>query len=225
MPQRTMPRWASAWRMVAGLFAAWTMPASTRLSRRSSSAVDRRSICRSKSQSPGTSAVAKCVNTPSIETPGSARISMARLTTSSESNPIRFIPVSIFRWTTAVLPAASAAFDRLRAVPVRKTVAVKSPATMASDASTGASARTWMGHITPSARRASPSVTVATPIRSAPPAIAARAAWIAPCPYPSALTTAMNRVPGRVSAFRARTLREIADVSTSTQASRSRSIA
>ena len=47
----------------------------------------------------------------------------------------------------------------------------------------------------PASRRVSASAAVATPSAVAPPSSAARAAGTAPCPYPSALTTAIIRAP------------------------------
>ena len=69
------------------------------------------------------------------------------------------------------------------------------------------------GSVIPAARSASASVRSAVPSQVAPPASAARAAGIMPCPYPSALTTAITWLP-RTRSHRAVTLPVIAPRST-----------
>src|SRR5664280_3639675 len=73
-------------------------------------------------------------------------------------------------------------------------------------ASTGGSDRSRIGTSIPTSRRSAPSSTRATASHSAPPASAALAMGTAPCPYPSALTTAQSAeeptMPLRISALR-----------------------
>src|SRR6185503_11449829 len=111
---------------------------------------------------------------------------------SAAGAPPRDRPVSIFRCSRAGWPASRAA--AAISVTVQGALADRSTsaATPAARSLPGAASQDSTGVVIPALRSASASSRNATPSQLAPPASAARADGSRPCPYPSALTTAIT---------------------------------
>ena len=160
---------------------------------------------------PGASAYAKWLQTPTTSTSSAAAALAAAVTSSGQSAavaPPRDSPVSTLRCTRARWPASRAAATTSASAHGALTERSTSAATPAARSSPGTASQDSTGARMPAARSAIASSRKATPSQPAPPASAARAAGTRPCPYPSALTTAITsaEVPARSRA----TLRRIA---------------
>src|SRR5260370_22660405 len=134
-------------------------------------------------------------------------MSFASAGASSGAEPNRPIPVSILRWTgTTSSPSPSARAKAALETPMLNPL---SAAAAAWSGSSPPMTRIRSACARPVSSRASSNVATASQV--APPLSAARATGTAPCPYPFALTTAINRVPlgrwARTRAALARTAR------------------
>ena len=114
---------------------------------------------------------------------------------SSSAIPLRPRPVSTFAVTVAVAPESAAAAFTAASWRGEDTAMFTSSATAPAKSASGVCSQAVSGSVSPAARRARASEMWATPTSCAPLVSAARAACSAPCPYPSALTTAINGAP------------------------------
>lgn len=155
---------------------------------------------------PGSSAQAKWDQRPVILTVPACSAVRAAATSSGQSagwQPLRPRPVSALSWIRAGMPASVAAATTSR----RAHIPLTDTSMPASIASRQGPPGVHSQHITrppsPAARRASASCGVAVPSQVAPASSAARAQGTAPCPYASALTTAMScAAPARARSTR-----------------------
>ena len=141
------------------------------------------------------SAVARCVNIPSMCMLGSLLIfSISSAAVPSGSKPILLMPVSIFICSSAVCPIAEAIRDTSSAKLLSYTVIRISFLTASAILPHGIKPSVYIGFLTPLLRSCSASSAVAAAYASAMP-LSASATCAAPCPYASAFTTAMNFSP------------------------------
>src|SRR5690606_25877758 len=168
----------------------------------------------------GASAYARWLHTPTTSTSPSAwalPAASASAGHSATAAPPRPSPVSSFRWSRAGRPArrpaATISCNWCTLAAERSTPAL----TPSCSGSPGASSQASTGAVIPARRRVSASSRVQTPSAVAPASTAARATGTMPCPYPSALTTAISSAVGAAARSRV-TLCRIASRSTRTSA-------
>src|SRR6185312_9758061 len=195
MPGRTRSKCAAGRVSVAAELARCRSGGSTPSRRATSTASVNSATCRAIVGCPGASAYAKWLQMPITCTSPAAAALAAAVTRSGQSAagaPPRDRPVSIFRCTRAGWPASRAAAAISVTVQGAPADRSTSAATPAARSSPGAASQDSTGAVIPALRSASASSRNATPSQLAPPASAARADGSRPCPYPSALTTAIT---------------------------------
>ena len=192
MPARTISRCISGCRWMAAELQQWRITSSGSPSVSSRKRRNCCSVYRSPSSPP--SASAKCVYAPLSFTCGhSCSVFITCSFSFSVRMPIRPIPVSIFKWTSVCFPVSVAADSHILTISGEHTVWIRPASTPCFTSYPVTAPSTRIGIRIPASRRAVPSSTEATASMEAPPCIAALAVCRAPCPYPSALTTASAR--------------------------------
>lgn len=134
---------------------------------------------------PGSSAQAKCDQTPVTATVPSASAARAAAVSSAQSagaQPLRPSPVSILSWTRAVRPHSRAAPVTSRSAHIPLTATSMSCSTARRQGPPGVHSQHSSRPVSPAARSANASSGSAVPSQPAPASRAARAQRTAPCP-------------------------------------------